>query len=145
VEKEHSTGRPRRSSENMDHVRHSFIRTYKRSSSRGSAGLQIPNCTQKSSEEPTSETVHGTGSPARDKLLRSQFAACTGPQIFVHSRSYCPHRLGKSYISGHVSRLKCVILSGEPLRERLEHQRGSHKMNMRWALTYGGVIDPFFF
>jgi hypothetical protein len=51
----------------------------------------------------------------------------------------------KFHISGHVSWHNCVVWGTEPLREHLEHERGSPKVNVWCVLMHGRIIVKFFF
>jgi hypothetical protein len=62
--KKHSTGWPRRSDEDVDHVGQAFIWSPKKFISQASAELQMPQMTPRnSSEEPMSKTIQITSSP----------------------------------------------------------------------------------
>jgi hypothetical protein len=51
----------------------------------------------------------------------------------------------KFHITEHISQHNCVIWGSEPLREHLEHEQDSLKVNGSCTLTYERVIGLFLF
>jgi hypothetical protein len=51
----------------------------------------------------------------------------------------------KFHIYGGVSRHNCAIGDSEPAKELSEHNRSSPKVQVWFARTQGGAIDPFFY
>jgi hypothetical protein len=74
---------------------------------------------------------------APDKL-NSQFAAHVHTTLGMQQllKSYFFTDEAKYHISEHGSWHNCIILGSEPLREHSEHESGSSKVNMWYALTH---------